>query len=150
MSSIAAGYGRFFKTFKMGSSAFTSLYQGYPPRAMQRIPNYCSKCWEHSSVVGNLHTHHIQAKVDGGGDEPENLISLCETCHKEWHSFTVRYSPSFDVWVGLPSGHVLALAILTGESVKNVEHETQRRYVVAYRNHQSRMFMEGRQWRKEH
>lgn len=28
-----------------------------------------------------LEIHHIRSREDGGGDEPENLILVCSTCH---------------------------------------------------------------------
>lgn len=35
---------------------------------------------------GCLHVHHIKYVSDGGGDEPANLMTLCEDCHKLFHS----------------------------------------------------------------
>ena len=32
-----------------------------------------------------LHVHHIVFKSNGGTDSPENLITLCETCHNNLH-----------------------------------------------------------------
>jgi 5-methylcytosine-specific restriction endonuclease McrA len=32
-----------------------------------------------------LHVHHIMFKSNGGTDSPENLITLCETCHDNLH-----------------------------------------------------------------
>lgn len=34
---------------------------------------------------GNLNVHHILPVSQGGGDEPENLITLCKNCHKKLH-----------------------------------------------------------------
>lgn len=34
---------------------------------------------------GELHIHHIVPVSEGGGDEPSNLITLCEECHKKIH-----------------------------------------------------------------
>lgn len=34
---------------------------------------------------GQLEVHHIKPVCVGGGDEPENLITLCKTCHKQRH-----------------------------------------------------------------
>ena len=47
----------------------------------------CKRCgyfapWE--SGCG-LAIHHITSIVDGGGNESDNLIVLCEQCHSEWH-----------------------------------------------------------------
>ena len=28
--------------------------------------------------------HHLTAQIDGGGDEPENLMAVCPTCHERF------------------------------------------------------------------
>lgn len=33
-----------------------------------------------------LHVHHILFRSQGGGDQPRNLITLCETCHNDLHA----------------------------------------------------------------
>lgn len=35
---------------------------------------------------GQLNVHHIKPVSEGGGSEPENLITLCVKCHKAAHS----------------------------------------------------------------
>ncbi len=32
-----------------------------------------------------LEVHHIKPRSDGGGNDPENLITLCSACHRLWH-----------------------------------------------------------------
>ena len=32
-----------------------------------------------------LNVHHITPRADGGTNRPDNLITLCETCHKAYH-----------------------------------------------------------------
>ena len=34
---------------------------------------------------GQLNVHHILPVSQSGGDEPENLITLCVQCHKDVH-----------------------------------------------------------------
>ena len=34
---------------------------------------------------GQLEVHHIVPVAKGGGDEPENLVTLCKECHKKRH-----------------------------------------------------------------
>lgn len=34
---------------------------------------------------GRLQVHHIKFVCNGGGDEPENLVTLCVECHKKRH-----------------------------------------------------------------
>jgi len=33
----------------------------------------------------NIHIHHIRSRGAGGGDEIENLITLCFNCHRKVH-----------------------------------------------------------------
>lgn len=39
---------------------------------------------------GVVHVHHIRSRGAGGGDEPENLISLCPECHAKAHAGQVE------------------------------------------------------------
>jgi len=32
-----------------------------------------------------LEVHHIKARVKGGDNQPENLVTLCAACHRLWH-----------------------------------------------------------------
>lgn len=41
------------------------------------------ECCYFCSKVGELEIHHIVAKKDGGGDEKENLMLLCVSCHRK-------------------------------------------------------------------
>jgi 5-methylcytosine-specific restriction endonuclease McrA len=43
----------------------------------------CQHCSKNKSV--KLHVHHIQFRSEGGTDTPDNLITLCETCHDKLH-----------------------------------------------------------------
>ena len=36
-----------------------------------------------------LNVHHIESRKSGG-DAPNNLITLCETCHKGYHNGTIK------------------------------------------------------------
>jgi len=40
---------------------------------------YCVSNW-------NLQVHHVKSKGSGGGDVPENLITLCAKCHTKAHN----------------------------------------------------------------
>ena len=45
--------------------------------------NYqCQKC---KTKKGKLHVHHIIFRSNGGTDTPNNLITLCESCHDKLH-----------------------------------------------------------------
>jgi 5-methylcytosine-specific restriction endonuclease McrA len=53
----------------------------------------CQECGFNQPVSGaphlmemiNFHVHHLKPYAKGGNSKPENLITLCEDCHKKWH-----------------------------------------------------------------
>lgn len=47
------------------------------------------QCCKGKSKDKNLNVHHIESRKTGG-DAPNNLITLCETCHKGYHKGTVK------------------------------------------------------------
>ncbi len=47
------------------------------------------QCCKGKSKDKILNVHHIQSRKTGG-DAPNNLITLCETCHKGYHAGTVK------------------------------------------------------------
>ena len=68
----------------------------YSLRILYRDNFTCQDCGEFHAFVnehgmtipiddGQLEVHHIVPVSCGGGDEPENLITLCKRCHAERH-----------------------------------------------------------------
>ena len=68
----------------------------YSLRILYRDNFTCQKCGEFHAFQneygvaipiddGKLNVHHILPVCKGGGDEPENLVTLCINCHKEIH-----------------------------------------------------------------
>ncbi|AKB74154.1 hypothetical protein MSLAZ_0893 [Methanosarcina lacustris Z-7289] len=53
----------------------------------------CQHCRE-KSKDSRLHCHHIVFRSNQGSDAPENLITLCETCHKALHNGEFKLSGS--------------------------------------------------------
>ena len=47
----------------------------------QARKEWCEVCGK----PGIVHVHHIKSKGSGGDDLPENLISLCPSCHDKAH-----------------------------------------------------------------
>lgn len=47
------------------------------------------KCCKGKSKDKILNVHHIESRHTGG-DAPNNLVTLCETCHKGYHKGTVK------------------------------------------------------------
>ena len=62
---------------------------GYSSRrsAILRRDNYTCQCCGKKNC--RLEVHHIKFKSNGGTDDEENLITLCEDCHKGAHAGTV-------------------------------------------------------------
>lgn len=50
--------------------------------------NHTCKCCKGKSKDKILNVHHIESRKTGG-DAPNNLITLCETCHSGYHKGTV-------------------------------------------------------------
>lgn len=63
---------------------------GYSSRrsAILHRDNYTCQCCGKKNC--RLEVHHIKFKSNGGTDDEENLITLCEDCHKGVHAGTVE------------------------------------------------------------
>lgn len=46
--------------------------------------NYTCQCCK--TKKGTLHVHHIVYRSNGGSDKMDNLITLCENCHRKLHN----------------------------------------------------------------
>ena len=55
----------------------------------------CACCGAHSTQkkTVKLHVHHLESRKTGG-DAPDNLVTLCEDCHKGYHNGKVQLSVS--------------------------------------------------------
>lgn len=75
---------------------------------LKKANNRCVKC----GCSDGLDVHHIRAKVNGGTDDPENLVVLCKACHAEWHALEIGFKIPYEKWVSLPTlGFLLAVLI---------------------------------------
>lgn len=63
---------------------------GYASRreAVLHRDNYTCQCCGKKNC--RLEVHHIKFRRDGGTDDEENLITLCEDCHKGVHDGTIE------------------------------------------------------------
>jgi len=54
--------------------------------------NYqCQHCTKSKKIKNEkLHVHHIVFKSNGGTDNPDNLITLCKSCHKNLHDGLIK------------------------------------------------------------
>ena len=49
----------------------------------------CQHC-RGKSKDRRLEVHHLQRRADGGSNRPENLITLCKTCHAKYHAGQIK------------------------------------------------------------
>lgn len=68
---------------------------------LKRDGHKCQKCGRIAKYGQDI--HHIHHVADGGSDDPGNLITLCHSCHEEWHFITRRMtSLTFKMWLDIP------------------------------------------------
>lgn len=73
----------------------------------------CKKCGR----TTGLEVHHITPVREDGSDEPENLITLCGVCHKEWEVFEDGMTTKFAEWLSIPQlSLLLAMYRIAGSS----------------------------------
>lgn len=69
------------------------MYKQYNIRqyVLYRDGYTCQCCGEHTTTRKQvkLHIHHLESRKTGG-NAPDNLITLCEDCHKGYHNGTVK------------------------------------------------------------
>ncbi|NGX33215.1 MAG: hypothetical protein K1060chlam4_01276 [Candidatus Anoxychlamydiales bacterium] len=51
---------------------------------LNRDKYQCQKCKKKTNL--KLHVHHIQFRSNSGSNSPDNLVTLCETCHDKLHN----------------------------------------------------------------
>ena len=79
------------KTFPVGTDyQLGEQYDFYNTRqyVLHRDGYTCQCCGVHDKDV-KLHVHHIESRQTGG-NAPNNLITLCEHCHKAWHEGKIK------------------------------------------------------------
>ena len=65
-------------------------YQGGAQKGFWNVREYvlyrdghkCRSCGKGNTVIN---VHHVISQIDGGTNKPDNLITLCEKCHKDYH-----------------------------------------------------------------
>ena len=55
--------------------------------------NHTCRCCNGKSKDKVLETHHIQSRKTGG-DAPNNLVTLCSTCHRKYHAGEIKLPDS--------------------------------------------------------
>ena len=90
-----------------GITVWNRTRDSYSLRILYRDNFTCQDCGEFHAFVNehgmtipiddcHLEVHHIVPVSCGGGDEPENLITLCKTCHAERHR---KLRNGEEIWV---------------------------------------------------
>lgn len=76
---------------------------------LERDNNQCCKCGR----VEGMEVHHIISRLDDGTDDEDNLITLCNPCHEEWHSLESRSTLPFEKWLEMPPLDIFIYAYMT-------------------------------------
>lgn len=63
------------------------------------------RCCKGKSKDKILNVHHIESRKTGG-DAPNNLITLCESCHKGYHKGDSKASEEHQTRNGIPGCYV--------------------------------------------
>ena len=89
---------------------------GYSSRrsAILHRDNYTCQCCGKKNC--RLEVHHIKFKSNGGTDDEENLITLCEDCHKGIHAGTVELNKKPKKSKGLK--HATHMSIIRSQLLK--------------------------------
>ena len=56
---------------------------------LYRDNHKCQHCGKSNTI---LNIHHITPRADGGTNKPDNLITLCESCHNAYHKGKIKLS----------------------------------------------------------
>ena len=70
----------------------------------QEANSSCAFCGERD--VAALEIHHIKARADGGGNEPDNLLLVCSNCHSRITGGDIGIYDVFRVKLKLQRGEV--------------------------------------------
>lgn len=87
---------------------------------MERDEFCCRKCWRRNY----LNIHHINMVVDGGANEVDNLIVLCEICHAERHQIR---NIDFTRWLDTPPFQYLVVLFMNADIDESVSFQDVRR-----------------------
>jgi hypothetical protein len=83
--------------------------------------NYtCQKCNKHKDGL-KLHVHHIVFKSNGGTDAPNNLVTLCESCHNRIHAHKTPEKDSLKLQKKAQkiTKHATEVSVLRSQLLKN-------------------------------
>lgn len=98
------------KAGKVESEEHNSKYPDNWPKLRRRIlrrDNYeCQECG--SSDTNGLHVHHQTPISEGGSHSPNNLTTLCQSCHSDHHGRHIGTHSEEESWC-YKSGHDLLI-----------------------------------------
>ena len=80
-----------------GKPESLSLWQMKRAYCLNRDENMCQFCMSR----GQLHVHHVIPRHISGNDSLENLVTLCQPCHKKMHGKDFRFIWKYDPERGL-------------------------------------------------
>lgn len=89
-SEIVLEHFKFDSQKALDSTVSSWKYQKGPQFGFENVKAYVRardnyKCQICGEKLLSLSVHHIQERADGGSDRPENLVTLCQSCHLLLH-----------------------------------------------------------------
>lgn len=69
------------KVYKKNHSHYPENWEETRLRVFKRDRYTCIRCLKHNGRGTGLTAHHLIPRSEGGGDNDENLVTLCSNCH---------------------------------------------------------------------
>ena len=73
------------------------LNERYSKLRVSLIANRALNKCEYCGKSGILHCHHIEFRSHGRDDSKENLIVLCQECHRQAHIYDIKRQELLDI-----------------------------------------------------
>lgn len=69
--------------YKHEETAYPDNWNEIRAEIIKRDRYTCFRCEEVARRMSDLSVHHLIPRAEGGGENEENLITLCHACHNE-------------------------------------------------------------------
>ena len=57
---------------------------------IEMVEKKCQYCGRHQDICGTLEIHRLKRGCRGGEYTPDNILVLCNSCHKEFHGKEIK------------------------------------------------------------
>lgn len=105
-------------------------------QVLARDNEKCRKCCRQDQ----LQLHHLTPRRSKGDDVPDNLITLCLSCHAEWEMLDQIVHITFDEWLPLPTCRML-LGVFVHKELWTDKRSAKDTWEAIMTNHEMRKSM---------